>query len=264
MSYLLGASLTTSGQTLTLQSSGIQQILSTTTLPVFLKLLRASDQAVEIVQLVQQISSTEGTILRAQVGSTALAFTTADSATVLGLPVQTFVKTLFAGSPALGTSTAVHAAITLNGGPQTITTAITNPDVCRNVTITGNAGGIAGNVIITGTDYNGNTITDTIALSGSSTVQGVRAFASVTSIQVPTETHVGTDTVSIGVGPKIGMPYLLTRDTVLATFLNGVREAADSWTFATDNTLGGSTVQLGSALNGDPVIIDFYPTSAVN
>lgn len=264
MSYALLAALTTSTQTLSLGSSGVGAITSLDVLPVFLKLTRVSDGAVEVVQLIEKVSDSTGTVLRGQLNSTAITFSIGDAADILGIPVQTFIKQYYVGSPALGTTTAVHAAITLNGGPQTITTAITNPDACRCATITGNAGGNAGNVVITGTDYSGNVITDTIALSGTSTVSGVKGFTTITSIVVPTETHVGTDTVAIGVGAKIGMPMLLTRNTVVNAFLNGAPETTHSWTFASDGTEGGTTVTLSSALNGDAVIIDYYPTEAVN
>ena len=50
------------------------------------------------------------------------------------------------GSPALGTTNAVHAAaaVLASGGPQVISTAITNPVIPRNVTAT--AGGTAGDI----------------------------------------------------------------------------------------------------------------------
>src|SRR5262245_5714395 len=84
------------------------------------------------------------------------------------------------GTPALGATTAVHAAIPLTSGAQDISTALTNPDSPRNITVTGNASGNAGNVVITGTDVKGATLTETIALSGTSTVVGNKAFATVT------------------------------------------------------------------------------------
>ena len=68
------------------------------------------------------------------------------------------------GSPALGATTAVHAAtaVLASGGPQVITTGITSPAVPRNVTAT--AGGTAGDikavqVTVTGTNMAGAVIT---------------------------------------------------------------------------------------------------------
>lgn len=62
---------------------------------------------------------------------------------------------------------------------------------------------------MTGKDILGNAIVDTIALSGSSAVPGVKAFASVTEYTVPCETHAGTDTCSLGNTKAMGIPYLL-------------------------------------------------------
>jgi len=108
-------------------------------------------------------------------------------------------------SPSVASATAVHAAITLTTVPQTVTTGITSPDVCRVLSITGNAAGIVGNVTINVTDANGEADSDVIALNGVATVLGVVGSATVTSIELPARTHVG-DTVSIGYGDVFGLP----------------------------------------------------------
>lgn len=95
-------------------------------------------------------------------------------------------------------ATYVHAAVTLGADAQDVTTGITNPDFPRTVTVKGNASGIAGNVVITGTNAAGDEITDTIALNGASEVEGVKAFATVTNINLPAKTNVSGDTVSVG------------------------------------------------------------------
>lgn len=125
------------------------------------------------------------------------------SAVEVALPVH------YSIAPAAKSATAVHAAITLTAAAQTITTAITNPDVPRVVTIKGNASGNAGNVVITGTNAAGDEITDTIALNGSTEVSGVKAFATVTSIALPIQTHAGTDTVSIGRADVFGLLHIV-------------------------------------------------------
>lgn len=86
-------------------------------------------------------------------------------------------------------ATAVHAAANMAAAAQDITTAITDPDVPRTVTIKGNVSGIAGNVVITGTNILDEAITDTIALSGTGEVEGVKAFKTVTNIHLPARTH---------------------------------------------------------------------------
>jgi hypothetical protein len=108
-------------------------------------------------------------------------------------------------SPEVASAASVHAAITLTTVPQTITTGITSPDVCRVLSITGNAAGIVGNVTVNVTDANGEVNADVIALNGVATVLGVVGSATLTSIELPARTHAG-DTVSIGYGDVFGLP----------------------------------------------------------
>jgi hypothetical protein len=91
--------------------------------------------------------------------------------------------------PDLGTATYVHAAIQLGAAAQDIPTGITNPDFARTLTIKGNLAGIAGNVVLTMANVDGDVITDTIALNGSSEVEGIKAGLTVTNIHVPAQTH---------------------------------------------------------------------------
>jgi len=121
--------------------------------------------------------------------------------------------------PALGTATAVHAAVPLTSEAQSVTSGITQPDYPRVVTIKGNASGIVGNVVVKGTDVDGEPLTDTIALNGDAQATGVKAFATVTQIDLPVETHEGTDTVSIGVGDGFGMPLVIENAAYLLVHL---------------------------------------------
>lgn len=166
------------------------------------------------------------------------------------------------GSPALGTSTAVHAAITDNGAQQVITTAITNPDVPRNVTAT--PGGTTGNVtavqvVIAGTDANDQPITETLpafTAAQATAVTGSKAFKTITSITIPSN---GTSvTTAIGRGSKLGLPQVLSSDTIVSAYLNGVREGTRPTVAFDPVNLCSNTVTLNSALNGNPVLADYY------
>lgn len=151
-------------------------------------------------------------------------------------------------NPALGTATYVHAAIALTSSTQTVTTGITNPDFPRIVSIKGNASGNSGNVVITGKNINGVTITDTIALNGSSEVLGTKAFKTITSISLPAETHAGTDTCSIGVGNKIGFPVIIS-NTALC-FAKNFDGAVDSSTITASTTVEGSLAAVAGSFDG--------------
>src|SRR6185312_17337342 len=113
------------------------------------------------------------------------------------------------GTPALGTSTAVLAATSSAAG-STVTAGITNPDSPRNVTAT--PGGTTANVlavqvVVNGTDIFGQPLTETLPAftAGAATaVTGSKAFATITSIVIPT---VGAaTTVAVGLGSKLGLP----------------------------------------------------------
>jgi hypothetical protein len=101
---------------------------------------------------------------------------------------RAFVAHVNWADPAAATSDAIKT-ITLGAAAQTITTGITNPDYPRALAVDGNAADIAGNVVIAGTNYAGEAITDTIALDGTTSKPGTKAFKTVTSITVPAQTH---------------------------------------------------------------------------
>lgn len=147
----------------------------------------------------------------------------------------------------------VMAATPLTAATQTIQVDLTNPLVPRSLRVKGNQVGVTGDVVITGTNYLGVEITETIALNGNTAVEGNKAFKTVTKVDLPIEVNVGTDTVSIGVGNKLGLPYRLSNNSAVAAFRDGVREASlPSVTFS-ETSIEENTVQLNSALNGTEI-----------
>ncbi|MFE6846561.1 hypothetical protein [Streptomyces sp. NPDC057686] len=167
------------------------------------------------------------------------------------------------GSPALGSTTAVHAAVTDTGSPQTVTTAITDPAVCRNITAT--AGGTAGDikaiqVVVTGTNIYDEVISETLpafTVDTAGTVVGSKAFKTVTSITIPAHDGTGA-TTAIGTGAKLGLPARLLRNTVVYAFLADVREGTAPTVATSSTAVESNTVSLNSALNGSEVTVDFY------
>lgn len=171
------------------------------------------------------------------------------------------VETAVFGNAAVASTTAVHAAVTDNGAQQVVTTGITNPPTPRTITAT--TGGTVANatavkVKVEGTNANGEVITEELpafTAGSASTKEGVKAFATVTKITIPAN---GTAvTTSIGFGNVLGFPCVLPRDTVVAAYLNGVREATRP-TVTTGAKAEECTVKLNSAPNGTPILVDFY------
>ena len=113
---------------------------------------------------------------------------------------------------ATASTTAVHAAQTLTlGVTTTITASITDPDVPRVITITmGTASGIAdGTAIVTGTNVEGATITDTFDITDGTaeTLTGTKAFKTVSSIVV--SPMKGTCTITVGTSARLGLRHRL-------------------------------------------------------
>jgi hypothetical protein len=159
-------------------------------------------------------------------------------------------------APDAVSTTYVHDAITLTSEPQTITTDITNPDVPRTLTVTGSQAGITGDVVITGTDAAGNTITDTIALNGTATVEGVRAFKTVTSIQVPAQTNPSGDAVSVGVAKTFGLPHVVYNAAcLLVKLFDG---STDAGTLTVDAEVSKNLYSLAGTPDGAKVLDLFY------
>ena len=173
---------------------------------------------------------------------------------------QDFYKAVAAAS-----ATSFHAAVTLaDGETTTVTTAITNPDTYRVLAVKGNASGIVGDVVITGTDWAGNTITDTIALNGSSSVSGVKAFMTVTSILLPARTSAG-NTVSIGCVNVFGLtrPVAASTDVI---YVGIAADAVNASTFTYEaasavNTTYNTVTPTSSITANDDIIIDYYTTA---
>lgn len=167
------------------------------------------------------------------------------------------------GSPALGATTAVHAAVTDTGVEVTVTTALTSPVVPRNITAT--AGGTAGDVkaiqvTINGTDMNGDALTEDLpafTVNTTGTVVGSKAFKTVTSVVIPAHDGTGA-TTAIGTGAKLGLPRRMARNDVLAAYLAGVKEATDPTVAADATNVSGNTVTLSTALDGTAVVVDSY------
>lgn len=115
-----------------------------------------------------------------------------------------------ANAVAAGAAT-VKTAVTLADGTTTtvLAAALTaQPPTPRVLSITGNAATAVGDVVITGKDSAGATLTETIVSTGAATVLGTKAFASITSIVFPAR-GAGGDTISVGTSDKFGIPYLL-------------------------------------------------------
>lgn len=166
-----------------------------------------------------------------------------------------------AAAATAASTTGIHAAVTDNGAQQVVTTGITQPSVPRNITATAGGTGTdikAIQVIIAGTDYAGNAITETLpafTVDTPGTVVGNKAFKTITSITIPAHDGLGA-TTAIGFSEKMGMPDLLAHNTVLFAFLGNTKEGTAPTVTVDAANLSGNTFDLNSALNG--TVVDIY------
>lgn len=96
---------------------------------------------------------------------------------------------LTAAQAAAAANAGIHAAINLGAEAADVASGFTNPAWPRNVTIKGNVSGVVGDVVVTGTDFDGDALTETITANGTSVVAGAKAFKTVTAVNVPAQTH---------------------------------------------------------------------------
>jgi len=167
-------------------------------------------------------------------------------------PDRGFIARVTYTEPATKNITGILAATELEEEEQTITEGITDPDVPRNVRIKGSAD-VTGDVVINGTNINDDAISETLALNGTTEVEGNLAFKTITSIELPVQATENADTVQVGTANKLGLPYNLSLNTVLKAYRNsGLETSAPTVTVDADD-LEKNTIELSSALNGTNV-----------
>ena len=159
---------------------------------------------------------------------------------------------------AAAVATAVHASFATSTLLTTVTTAITNPGYPKNITAT--AGGVdadvkAVQVIITGTDFNDEVITESLpafTVNTLGTVVGAKAFKTVTKIEVPGMDGAGV-TITIGTGVLLGIPYKLSHNTVLKAYHTGTLEGTAPTVAISATVLASNTFTTNTALDGNDV-----------
>jgi|GEM_PF-1202258 len=147
--------------------------------------------------------------------------------------------------------------VTLADGETTTKAAVTldhQPLCARVLSVTGNGATATGDVVITGKDIAGATITETIASTGAGTVLGTKAFAFVDSVVFPARTA-EADAIKVGTSDKFGIPYLLPYNTVLAIYNNKTATTVAAGSFS-ETTLCLNHLDPTAALGGSD--IDVY------
>lgn len=163
--------------------------------------------------------------------------------------------------PAALSATAVCAAQAVAGaGNATINGAsasggVATLDYARNISAkSSNSGDTTQTVTVTGTDYYGQAQTELLTLNGTTTVNGLKAFKTITQVAV---SGALTGNLSVGSGDSFGLPYKITDAGYLfrTGWAGAVADNAGTFTAADTATPSAST--------GD-VRGTFLPSSAAN
>jgi len=157
-------------------------------------------------------------------------------------------RSFLLGTPETGVTSAIVASANMKVGAYTLK-ALTNTSTlasgivtfaeARNITVTGttvSGADTLGTVLVTGTDINGVAITETLTPANGSTVAGLKAFKTVSSI-VGTGWVINTtaDTIVFGSGDVYGLPAAPAAAGYALTLL--------------DATIAGSVVTTNAAIS---------------
>lgn len=141
----------------------------------------------------------------------------------------------------------------LGAEASTVTEFLNDMPYPRNVTIVA-SDTQTGDAVITGTNIADEVITETLTINSTTPVIGAQAFKTITSIALPAKA--GSETVNVGWGDKLGLPYLLTKKTLVMACLDGVIETTAATVAIDADELDKNTVDLNSNLNGK--VVDLY------
>jgi hypothetical protein len=128
---------------------------------------------------------------------------------------------------------------------------LTQPDVCRGLTVKAPSS-YSGVVDVTGTNLAGVVITEAFTLSGTNTTTGVKAFRTVTAVEVP-----AGEQIQVGTSDKLGLPYRSAFATVFSAWLDGTLEGTPPTVVRDTDELEKNTIDLNSALNNKQVDLFF-------
>lgn len=141
----------------------------------------------------------------------------------------------------------------LGTGATTVTTFLNAMPYPRNVTIVASATQ-TGKATVYGTNIADEVISEELTINSDTPVVGAKAFKTVTSIVLPVKA--GSETVDVGWGDKIGLPFMLSARPLLWATVDGVIETTVPTMVVDADEVEKNTIDLNTGLNGQ--IIDLY------
>lgn len=225
-------------------------LLTCSVLTVLATILFAAGFGVQEQRAGDSLLFKSGSSIKMETGSTL------DIAQPVSAP--TVVRRIVLGTPAAASANAVLTSTSMTNAAYTLASPFTNA-VARNITATTttvNGADVVGNLVITGTDISGASLSETLALATNGIAYSTNAFKVVSSLVSANYTATGTnDTLVVGTGVKLGLPVPLPAGT--ATVLTTVAGAAAGST-ATTGAIPTSTVDASAGTyNGSNEVVAY-------
>lgn len=152
---------------------------------------------------------------------------------LIGAPIALSATAVCAAQAVAGAGNATINGASASGGVATF-------DVARAVSIvSANAGDTTQTVTVTGTDIYGQSLRETISLNGTTTVNGKKAFLTVTQVTVSAAT---AGNLSVGSTDIFGLPFYATnRDHYLIYWNNVLLTSTGTFTAGVTSTATATT-----------------------
>lgn len=165
---------------------------------------------------------------------------------------QVYVAHYRWASPNVAAATEICNVTPTAGTARVILSAsLTQVDVARNLVVKAptSYGGV---VDVTGTNLAGDVITEAFTVSGTNTTTGAKAFKTVTHVEVP-----ANESIQVGTGDKLGLPYMSAFTNILQTYLNSTLEGTAATVVRDADEIEKNTLDLNSSLNNTQVDVFF-------
>ncbi len=128
----------------------------------------------------------------------------------------------------------------------------------RNITVVASAAN-ARVLTVTGYDYLGSKMVETITVNGTTTVQGLKAFYWIESLSFSSDTD--TTTVNVGWGNKLGLPYA---GEAMQTEIKDGALAANAGTFVAALANATAATATNADVRGTYLPVTVIPNGSVN
>lgn len=110
-----------------------------------------------------------------------------------------------------------------------------------------------GAITVTGTNLADQVISETKDLTSDTPVVGALAFKTITNINLPQK--VGSETINVGWGDKLGLPFMFSVKPILWAADDGVIETTVPTVAVDADEVEKNTIDLNSAMDGSVITI---------